>query len=233
MADVDRSASAFERLRTPDVPRGGTPRRATLRPRSGALNGSTTRRTRDVGLLCARSTASVRPRRSGEARPRLLRGVQHPAPGLRKRIEATKSERIVGSACRRFRLATHALIVAARTFDALGSRGPTSPRSRCPVSATSEHRPNAWATAKARASRRGDRHQACGPQMLRDIGHPFDARRARGLRRHVRERAGGPAHRFVPFRIANQRKGLCSAPATCRSSRSWWCTYGVGDHIEP
>ena len=97
---------------------------------------------------------------------------------------------------------THALIVAAKAFDALGLPRKNILGFTMPGFATSEGtKSNAWALMKALGVTGEEIDiKPAATQMLEDIGHPVREGRA-GLRHHVRERAGGAAHRLpVPPR---------------------------------
>ena len=105
---------------------------------------------------------------------------------------------------------TQALIVAARAMDRIGRPPANVLAYTLPGFATSEAtKANAWAPDQGpRRHRRGDRHPPCRPP---DAGRPGPSVRARrgGLRRHLRERAGGPS---APT--------ICSASPT--ATAAWW-----------
>ena len=127
---------------------------------------------------------------------------------------------------------TQALIVTCRAMDQLGLPRTNVLAYTLPGFGTSDKTYEQCLAADARAGRhRGrDRHQAGGAA---DAGRyrPSLRQGREGLRRHLRERAGGPAHRLpVPPRQPASRH-WSSAPATCPSWALGWCTYGVGDHM--
>ncbi len=116
---------------------------------------------------------------------------------------------------------THALIVAARAFDA------ARPAARAnilgftlPGFATSDGtKSNAWALMRALGvTGRRDRHHADRPADAGGHRPPVRARRA-GLRHHLRERAGGPAHRLPVPPGQPARNGFVAGHR--RPVRSW------------
>ena len=119
-----------------------------------------------------------------------------------RRFEATSGERMVIGVSGGLD-STHALIVAAKVCDRLGLPRTTilrlhHARLRAPRDGTKS---NAWKLMHALGITAEEIDiRPAARQMLEDIGHPFARRRA-GLRHHLRERAGGPAHRLpVPPR---------------------------------
>ena len=160
----------------------------------------------DVGLERAHRPLPVRARRAGQARSRLLRGVQHPGPRPgqapaarparasrdrrlgRARLDPCADRR--GQGVRRARPAAHE---HPRLHDA-GLRD------------VGRHEgERVGADAGARRQRRGDRHPRHGDAAAARH-RPSVRSRREGLRRHVRERAGGLAHRLpVPARQPARR----------------------------
>ena len=114
--------------------------------------------------------------------------------GLETRLQATGIDKVVIGVSGGLD-STHALIVAAHAMDRLGLPRENVLAYTMPGFATSEHTlRNAHRLMQAlgvSASEIDIRPSAT--QMLRDIGHPA-AEGARGVRRHLRERAGGRAH---------------------------------------
>ena len=116
--------------------------------------------------------------------------------GLEQRLRAIGNPKIVIGVSGGLD-STHALIVAARAMDRLGR-----PRSdilgyTLPGFATGEFtKGNAWKLAEALGiSFEEIDIRPAAEQMLRDMDHPFADGEA-GLRRHLRERPGRPAHRL-------------------------------------
>ena len=121
--------------------------------------------------------------------------------GLATRLKATGSKTLVIGVSGGLD-STHALIVCARALDKLGRPRSDIMAYTLPGFATSEGtKANAMALMEAIGATPGEIDiRPAARQMLADIGHPFAQWRA-GLRRDVRERAGGPSHRLpVPPR---------------------------------
>ena len=118
-----------------------------------------------------------------------------------KRLQVTNGERIVIGVSGGLD-STHALIVAAKAFDALGLPRKNILGFTMPGFATSEGtKSNAWALMNALGVT-GEEIDIKPAAMQMLEGHRPSVREGRaGLRRHVRERAGGAAHRLsVPAR---------------------------------
>jgi NAD+ synthase (glutamine-hydrolysing) len=116
--------------------------------------------------------------------------------GLAKRLEFTGSRHIVIGVSGGLD-STHALLVAARTFDSLGIPRANILGFTMPGFATSEGtKSNAWKLMKA-VGITGEEIdiRPAAKQMLEGLKHPFSRGGAR-LRRDLRERAGGAAHRL-------------------------------------
>ena len=141
--------------------------------------------------------------------------------GLRRRFEATSGEHMVIGVSGGLD-STHALIVAAKVCDRLGLPRTTILGFTMPGFATGEATKAQRLEADAARSASPARRSTSGPparQMLRRHRPPLRRGRA-GLRHHLRERAGGPAHRLsVPPRQPAPAASS-SAPATSPSWRS-------------
>ncbi|MBI3925709.1 MAG: NAD(+) synthase [Armatimonadetes bacterium] len=126
---------------------------------------------------------------------------------------------------------THALIVAARTFDRL-----SWPRSdilayTMPGFATTEHtRQNALRLMEALGVTRReiDIRPSC-LQMLRDIGHPFAQDEPVYDVTFENVQAGERTSHL--FRLANHHGALVLGTGDLSELALGWCTYGVGDHM--
>jgi NAD+ synthase (glutamine-hydrolysing) len=150
--------------------------------------------------------------------------------GLIKRLQATNGERIVIGVSGGLD-STHALIVAAKAFDALklpraGILGFT-----LPGFATSEGtKSNAWAlmTALGVTGEEIDIRPAAR-LMLEDLGHPF----AEGEPVYdvTFENVQAGLRTDYLFRLANQRKAFVLGTGDLSELALGWCTYGVGDHM--
>jgi NAD+ synthase (glutamine-hydrolysing) len=150
--------------------------------------------------------------------------------GLRKRLEVTNGERVVIGVSGGLD-STHALIVAARTFDALGI-----PRSNIlgftmPGFATSDAtKSNAWAIMKALGVTAEEIDiKPAARQMLADLGHPFS--RGEPVYDVTFENVQAGLRTDYLFRIANQRRAFVLGTGDLSELALGWCTYGVGDHM--
>lgn len=150
--------------------------------------------------------------------------------GLRKRFEASRSERLVIGVSGGLD-STHALIVAAKVMDRLGL-----PRDRIlgftmPGFATSDGtKANAWALMRALGVT-GDEIdiRPAARQMLADMGHPF----ANGEPAYdvTFENVQAGLRTDYLFRLANQRAGIVVGTGDLSELALGWCTYGVGDQM--
>jgi len=150
--------------------------------------------------------------------------------GLMKRMQVTNGERVVIGVSGGLD-STHALLVAARAFDALGLPRKNILGFTMPGFATSAGtKSNAWKLMNALgvtgeeiditpASRR----------MLEDIGHPF----AKGEPVYdvTFENVQAGLRTDYLFRLANQRQAFVLGTGDLSELALGWCTYGVGDHM--
>ena len=150
--------------------------------------------------------------------------------GLRKRLEVTNGERVVIGVSGGLD-STHALIVAARTFDAL-----EIPRSNIlgftmPGFATSDTtKSNAWAIMNALGVTAAEIDiKPAARQMLADLGHPFS--RGEAVYDVTFENVQAGLRTDYLFRIANQRRAFVLGTGDLSELALGWCTYGVGDHM--
>jgi NAD+ synthase (glutamine-hydrolysing) len=150
--------------------------------------------------------------------------------GLTKRLQSTGLHKLVIGVSGGLD-STQALIVAARTMDALGL-----PRSNLlgftmPGFATSEGtKSNAWALMKALGVTGAELDiRPAASQMLGDIGHGF----ARGEKLYdvTFENVQAGLRTDYLFRLANQHAGLVVGTGDLSEAGLGWCTYGVGDHM--
>ena len=126
---------------------------------------------------------------------------------------------------------THALIVAAKAFDALGLPRKNILGFTMPGFATSSGtKSNAWALMNAL-----DIHgeeidiRDAAMELLRGIAHPF----ARGKKVYdvTFENVQAGLRTDYLFRLANQRAGLVLGTGDLSELALGWCTYGVGDQM--
>ena len=126
---------------------------------------------------------------------------------------------------------THALLVAARTFDLLGLPRTNIRAYTLPAFATSEAtRQSAWALMKALKVTAGEIDmEPAARQMLADIDHPF----AKGEPVYdvTFENVQAGARTSLLFRLANHHKAIVLGTGDLSELALGWCTYGVGDHM--
>ena len=149
----------------------------------------------------------VRARRRRAARPRLLRGLQH--PGLRARAAAARHRPAQGRHRRQRRPRLHPRADRGRQGDGPArppaQRHPRASRCRASPPATTTKSLRHPAGQVARRHLRGARHHGGRRADARRPRPPVRRRRG-GLRRHVRERPGRAAHRLpVPARQPPRR----------------------------
>ena len=128
--------------------------------------------------------------------------------GLAQRLQSTRIEKAVIGVSGGLD-STQALIVCCRAMDQLGLPRANILAYTLPGFATSEGtKGNAWRLMRALGVTAAEIDiRPAARQMLADIGHPF-AEGEEGLRRDLRERAGGLAHRLsVPSRQPAWRPG--------------------------
>jgi NAD+ synthase (glutamine-hydrolysing) len=150
--------------------------------------------------------------------------------GLAKRIQVTNGERIVIGVSGGLD-STHALIVAAKTFDALGLPRKNILGFTMPGFATSEGtKSNAWKLMNALGITAEEIDiRPAARRMLEDIGHPF----AKGEPVYdvTFENVQAGLRTDYLFRLANQRKAFVLGTGDLSELALGWCTYGVGDHM--
>jgi NAD+ synthase (glutamine-hydrolysing) len=150
--------------------------------------------------------------------------------GLMKRLQVTNGERIVIGVSGGLD-STHALLVAAKAFDALGLPRKNILGFTMPGFATSEGtKSNAWALMKALGITGEEIDiRPAAMQMLKDLGHPF----AKGEPVYdvTFENVQAGLRTDYLFRLANQRKAFVLGTGDLSELALGWCTYGVGDHM--
>jgi NAD+ synthase (glutamine-hydrolysing) len=150
--------------------------------------------------------------------------------GLAKRLQVTNGERIVIGVSGGLD-STHALIVAAKAFDALGIPRKNILGFTMPGFATTDRtKSNAWALMNALGATGEEIDiRPAARRMLEDIGHPY----ARG--EHVYdvtfENVQAGLRTDYLFRLANQRRAFVLGTGNLSELALGWCTYGVGDHM--
>jgi NAD+ synthase (glutamine-hydrolysing) len=150
--------------------------------------------------------------------------------GLMKRMQVTNGERIVIGVSGGLD-STHALLVAARAFDALGLPRKNILGFTMPGFATSAGtKSNAWKLMNALGVT-GEEIDItpAARRMLEDIGHPF----AKGEPVYdvTFENVQAGLRTDYLFRLANQRNAFVLGTGDLSELALGWCTYGVGDHM--
>ena len=150
--------------------------------------------------------------------------------GLMKRMQATNGERVVVGVSGGLD-STHALLVAARTFDALGLPRGNILGFTLPGFATSEGtKSNAWQLMRSLGVTGEEIDiRPVARKMLEDLGHPF----AKGEPAYdvTFENVQAGLRTDYLFRLANQRKAFVLGTGDLSELALGWCTYGVGDHM--
>lgn len=150
--------------------------------------------------------------------------------GLMKRLASTGIERIVIGVSGGLD-STHALIVAARTFDRLGLPRENILGYTMPGFATSDvtlRNAHALMRALKITAREIDIKPSC-MQMMRDLGHPFSQGEPVYDITFENVQAGERTSHL--FRLANFHNGLVLGTGDLSELALGWATYGVGDHM--
>ncbi|HYD71596.1 MAG TPA: NAD(+) synthase [Candidatus Binatia bacterium] len=150
--------------------------------------------------------------------------------GLAKRIEATRSKRVVIGVSGGLD-STHALIVAARAFDLLGLPRTNIVGVTMPGFATSgATKSNAWALMKFLGiDAREVSIEPLAQQMLKDLNHP--ASRGEPVYDIAYENVQAGLRTDYLFRLANTEGGFVVGTGDLSELALGWQTYGVGDHM--
>ena len=150
--------------------------------------------------------------------------------GLMKRISVTNGERICIGVSGGLD-STHALIVAAKAFDALGIPRKNILGFTMPGFATSKGtKSNAWALMNAIGITGEEIDiRPTAMTMFENLGHPF----AKGEPVYdiPFENVQAGLRTDYLFRLANQRKAFVLGTGDLSELALGWCTYGVGDHM--
>jgi NAD+ synthase (glutamine-hydrolysing) len=150
--------------------------------------------------------------------------------GLTKRLSVTNGERIVIGVSGGLD-STHALLVAAKTFDALHLPRRNILGFTMPGFATSEGtKSNAWKLMNALGvSGEEIDIKPAAMQMLTDLGHPYA--RGENVFDVTFENVQAGLRTDYLFRLANQRRAFVLGTGDLSELALGWCTYGVGDHM--
>ncbi len=150
--------------------------------------------------------------------------------GLAKRLQATKSKHICIGVSGGLD-STHALIVAAKAFDAVGLPRTNILAFTMPGFATSEGtKANAWALMRGLGVTGEEIDiRPTARLMLEEMGHPF----AKGEPVYdiAFENVQAGLRTDFLFRLANQRHAFVLGTGDLSELALGWCTYGVGDQM--
>jgi NAD+ synthase (glutamine-hydrolysing) len=150
--------------------------------------------------------------------------------GLARRIEATKTKRVVIGVSGGID-STHALIVIARAFDLLKLPRKNIIGVTMPGFATSDAtKTQAWALMQALGvDAREVSIEPLAQQMLKDLDHP--ASRGEKIYDIAYENVQAGLRTDYLFRLANKESGFVVGTGDLSELALGWCTYGVGDHM--
>ena len=150
--------------------------------------------------------------------------------GLAKRLEATRSQHLLIGVSGGLD-STHALIVAAKAFDALGKPRSDILAFTMPGFATSEGtKSNAWALMRG-VGVTGEEIdiRPAASRMLADLGHPYA--KGEAVYDITFENVQAGLRTDYLFRLANQRAGIVLGTGNLSETALGWQTYGVGDQM--
>ena len=229
VADVDVERIRLERLRTPTFDSAAA---AAGHPERGARRIVFAHRPSfgDIGFERAVDRFPFVPDDAARLDQDCYEAFNIQVQGLVKRLQATKGKRVVVGVSGGLD-STHALVVAAKAFDAIGL-----PRSdilgfTMPGFATGEHsKALAWRLMRSLGITGEELDiKPAAQRMLADIGHPF----ARGEQVYdiTFENVQAGLRTDYLFRLANQRQGFVLGTGDLSELALGWCTYGVGDQM--
>lgn len=150
--------------------------------------------------------------------------------GLAKRLEATRTEKVVIGVSGGLD-STQALMVSARAMDHLGLPRQNILSYTLPGFATSDAtKKNAWMLMQALGTTASEIDiRPAARQMLSDLNHPF----VRGQKIYdvTFENVQAGLRTDYLFRLANFNNALVCGTGDLSELALGWCTYGVGDHM--
>jgi NAD+ synthase (glutamine-hydrolysing) len=229
IADIDVERLRLERMRTPtfndSAAAAGHPEKAFRRVRFAHQPHFD-----DVGLIRPLDRFPFVPDDPARLDKDCYEAFNIQVQGLVKRIQATKSRHIVIGVSGGLD-STHALIVAAKAFDALGLPRADILGFTMPGFATSEGtKNNAWALMRGLGVTGEEIDiRPAARLMLEEMGHPF----ANGEPVYdiTFENVQAGLRTDFLFRLANQRAGFVLGTGDLSELALGWCTYGVGDQM--
>jgi NAD+ synthase (glutamine-hydrolysing) len=229
VADIDVERLRLERMRTPTFNLAG---QAAGHPEKAFRRIAFQHRPhfKDVGLERAVERFPFVPSDPARLDKDCYEAFNIQVQGLIKRLLSTRSEHIVVGVSGGLD-STHALIVAAKAFDALGLPRANILAFTLRGFATSEGtKANAWALMRALGVTGEEIDiRPAARRMLEDIGHPF----AQGEPVYdvTFENVQAGLRTDYLFRLANQRRAFVLGTGDLSELALGWCTYGVGDQM--
>ena len=229
VADIDVERLRLERMRTPTfndaAAAAGHPERSFRRVRFAHQPTF-----EDVGLVRPLDRFPFVPDDPARLDKDCYEAFNIQVQGLTKRIQATKSRHLVIGVSGGLD-STHALIVAAKAFDAVGLPRENILAFTLPGFATSDGtKANAWALMRGLGVTGEEIDiRPTARLMLQEIGHPF----ANGEPTYdiTFENVQAGLRTDYLFRLANQRNGFVLGTGDLSELALGWCTYGVGDQM--
>ena len=229
IADIDVERMRLERMRTPTfndaAVAAGHPER-TFRRVSFAHQPTF----EDIGLIRPLDRFPFVPDDPARLDKDCYEAFNIQVQGLTKRIQATKSKHLVIGVSGGLD-STHALIVAAKAFDAVGLPRENILAFTLPGFATSDGtKANAWALMRGIGVTAEEIDiRPTARLMLQEIGHPFaDGEPVYDI---TFENVQAGLRTDYLFRLANQRNGFVLGTGDLSELALGWCTYGVGDQM--
>lgn len=229
VADIDVERLRLERMRTPTfndaAAASGHPERTFRRIRFAHQPHN-----EDVGLIRPLDRFPFVPDDPARLDKDCYEAFNIQVQGLVKRIQSTKSKHVVIGVSGGLD-STHALIVAARAFDAVGLPRENILAFTMPGFATSEGtRANAWALMRGLGVTAEEIDiKPVARMMLAEMKHPFaDGEPVYDI---AFENVQAGLRTDFLFRLANQRNGFVIGTGDLSELALGWCTYGVGDQM--
>jgi len=229
VADIDIQRIELERLRTPTFNNAAV---AASHPeyRFRRISFEHKPHFRDVGLIRPSDRFPFVPDDPARLDKDCFEAFNIQVQGLAKRVKSIGIKHVVIGVSGGLD-STHALLVAAKAFDALGL-----PRSgilafTLPGFGTSDRtKANAWALMDAIGATAEEIDiRPAAERMLADLGHPFS--RGEAVHDVTFENVQAGLRTDYLFRLANQREGLVVGTGDLSELALGWCTYGVGDQM--
>ena len=229
VADIDVQRLRLERMRTPTFNNAAAaadhPERTFRRVRFEHLPAF-----EDIGLLRPMDRFPFVPDDEARLDQDCYEAFNIQVQGLAKRLLSTKGKHIVIGVSGGLD-STHALIVAAKAFDAVGLPRANILGFTLPGFATSEGtKANAWALMTALGVTGAEIDiRPTAMKMFEELGHPY----AKGEPVYdiTFENVQAGLRTDYLFRLANQRDAFVLGTGDLSELALGWCTYGVGDQM--